>query len=103
MIAEEDKTRRYIHVIVEGEVEILNKKGDLEMILSTLGPGDHFGTRWVSSFDPEIARAKTTVRTVAMRRDQAPRLQEVLRSAGQLVAESGHFPAIVDTSRLPKK
>ena len=38
------------------------------------------------------ARAKTVVRTLAVRRDQAPRLQEVLRSAGQLVAESGHFP-----------
>ncbi|MEA2482023.1 MAG: hypothetical protein QOJ07_3945, partial [Thermoleophilaceae bacterium] len=99
VIAQEDRTRKYIHVIVEGEVEILNKQGELEQILTTLGPGDHFGTRWINSFEPEIARAKTEVRTVAMRRDQAPRLQEVLRSAGQLVADSGHFPAIVDRSR----
>jgi NADH dehydrogenase len=103
VIAEEDKTRRYIHVIVEGEVEILNKKGDLEQVLSVLGQGDHFGTRWINSFDPEIARAKTQVKTVSMRRDQAPLLQEVLRSAGQMVAESGHFPAIVDPSRQPPK
>jgi NADH dehydrogenase len=99
VIAQEDKTRRYIHVIVEGEVEILNKQGELEQVLTVLGPGDHFGTRWINSFEPEIARAKTQVRTVAMRRDQAPILQEVLRSAGQMVAESGHFPAIVDGNR----
>lgn len=99
IVAQEERTGKYIHVIVEGEVEILNKDGDMEQVLDVLGPGDHFGTRWMSSFDLEVARAKTQVRTVAMRRDQAPRLQEVLRSAGQLVAESGHFPAIVDRSR----
>ena len=101
-VAQEERTGKYIHVIVEGEVEILNKDGDLEQVLDVLGPGDHFGTRWMSSFDLEVARAKTQVRTVALRRDQAPRLQEVLRSAGQLVAESGHFPAIVDPSRAKR-
>lgn len=99
IVAQEERTGKYIHVIVEGEVEILNKDGDMEQVLDVLGPGDHFGTRWMSSFELEVARAKTQVRTVALRRDQAPRLQEVLRTAGQLVAESGHFPAIVDRSR----
>ena len=75
----------------------MNKQGDLEQVLSVLGPGDHFGARWVNSFELEFARAKGVVRTVSMRRDQAPRLQEVLKTAGQLVAESGHFPAIVQT------
>ena len=102
VVAQEERTGKYIHVIVEGEVEILNKDGDLEQVLDVLGPGDHFGTRWMSSFDLEVARARTQVRTVALRRDQAPRLQEVLRSAGQLVAESGHFPAIVDPSRTKR-
>jgi NADH dehydrogenase len=97
IVAEEERTGRYVHIIVEGEIEILNKQGDLEQVLSTLGPGDHFGARWMDSFDLEVARAKNVVRTVSMRRDQAPRLQEVLKSAGQLVAESGHFPAIVPT------
>ena len=68
-------------------------------VLSVLGPGDHFGARWMDSFDLEVARARGVVRTVSMRRDQAPRLQEVLQSAGQLVAESGHFPAIVPTKK----
>ena len=44
--------------------------------------------------ETESARAKTTVRTLAVRRDQAPQLQEVLRSTGPLVAQSGHFPVL---------
>lgn len=96
VLASEVRTGKYIHIIVEGEVEILHQRAGMEQLLATLGPGDHFGTRWVESFELETARAKTLVRTVALRRDQAPRLQEVLSSAGRLVAESGHFPAIVD-------
>jgi hypothetical protein len=42
-----------------------------------------------------VARAKTAVRTLIMRRDQAPQLQDIMRSAQRIMAESGHFPAIV--------
>ena len=96
-ILTEGEASRYIHVIVEGEVDLIEvADGDAEEppVLRTLGPGDHFGVRWIESFGREAARAKTEVRTIALRRDQAPRLQEVLDSAGRLVAESGHFPAI---------
>jgi hypothetical protein len=86
---------------VEGEIEIVHKEGDLEQVLNVLGPGDHFGARWMDSFDLEVARAKGVVRTVSMRRDQAPRLQEVFKTAGQLVAESGYFPAIVPGTKEP--
>src|SRR3954462_88646 len=101
IVAEEERTGRYIHIIVDGEIEIVHKEGDLEQVLNVLGPGDHFGARWMDSFDLEVARAKGVVRTVSMRRDQAPRLQEVLKSAGQLVAESGYFPAIVPGTKKP--
>jgi NADH dehydrogenase len=101
IVAEEERTGRYIHIIVDGEIEIVHKEGDLEQVLNTLGPGDHFGARWMDSFDLEVARAKGVVRTVSMRRDQAPRLQEVFKTAGQLVAESGYFPAIVPSSKKP--
>lgn len=99
IIAEEVRTGRYIHIIVEGEVELLIQQDGLEQVLATLGPGDQFGARWVESFESETARAKTVVRTLSLRRDQAPELQEVLQSAGRIVAESGHFPAIVETDR----
>jgi CRP-like cAMP-binding protein len=102
-IAVEGVQSRYVHVIVEGEVELIEVKGDgATRVLKTLGPGDHFGIRWIESFEREIARAKTQVRTIAVRRDQAPELQEVLDSAGRLVAESGHFPAITrDMGPIP--
>lgn len=99
-IAQEERTGKYIHVIVDGEVELLLEKDGMEQVLDTLGPGDHFGTRWMESFEMEVARAKGVVRTVAMRRDQAPQLQELLGSVGgMLSAESGHFPAIVEADR----
>jgi NADH dehydrogenase len=99
VIAQEERTGKYIHVIVEGEVELLIQGDGMEQVFDTLGPGAHFGTRWLESFEMETARAKTLVRTVALRRDQAPALQQLLRSTGPLMAESGHFPAIVETDR----
>jgi NADH dehydrogenase len=94
IIVTEQRAGRYIHIIVDGEVEILHSARGQEMVLATLGPGDHFGQRWVESMETESARAKTPVRTLAVRRDQAPQLQEVLRSTGPLVAQSGHFPVL---------
>ena len=106
LIAQEERTGKYVHVIVDGEVELLSAQQGHEQVLDVLGPGDHFGTRWVESAELETARAKTVVRTVALRRDQAPRLQQVLGSTGLLTAESGHFPAILraeaaDAERAP--
>jgi NADH dehydrogenase len=93
-IVVQDEHSRYIHVIVEGEVEIVELDAATHQPLTTLGPGDHFGVRWVEARGRQAATARTAVRTIAIRRDQAPRLQEVLDSAGRLIAESGHFPAI---------
>jgi NADH:ubiquinone reductase (H+-translocating) len=94
IIVTEQRAGRFIHILVEGEVEILHSARGQEVVLTTLGPGDHFGQRWLESMETESARAKTLVRTLAVRRDQAPQLQEVLRSTGPLVAQSGHFPVL---------
>jgi NADH:ubiquinone reductase (H+-translocating) len=91
-IAAEQRSTRYIHIIVDGEVEI--REDGSNRVLATLGPGGHFGVRWIESFKPERAVARTVVRTIAIRRDQAQRLQEVLQSAAELRAQSGHFPSI---------
>lgn len=93
-IAVEGEQSRYIHVIVEGDVALVEHGVEDAPVLRTLGPGDHFGVRWLESFEREAARAATEVRTIAIRRDQAPRLQEVLDRAGHMTAESGHFPVI---------
>jgi NADH dehydrogenase len=94
VIMYESRTGRYVHIIVEGEVELVLQGGGHEQVLTTLGPGQVFGARWMESFEPELARAKTIVRTLVMRRDQAPQLQEVISSAERIFEESGHFPAI---------
>ena len=39
VVAQEERTGKYIHVIVEGEVEILNKEGDLEQVLDDARAG----------------------------------------------------------------
>jgi NADH dehydrogenase len=94
VIVRERQAGRYIHIILDGEVEIcLENAADAEA-LGVLGPGDHFGQRWIESFDPELARARTAVHTIAISRDQAPALQEVLSSTGLMLGQSGHFPAI---------
>jgi NADH dehydrogenase len=95
VIMREARTGSFIHVIAQGQVELLLEGAEDERVLATLGPGDQFGARWIESFEPEVARAKTAVRTLIMRRDQAPQLQDIMLSAQRIMAESGHFPAII--------
>jgi NADH dehydrogenase len=98
-IAERRRPVRYVHVIVEGEAEVVAASGD---VLSTLGPGDHFGRKWLETAGGDVVRARSLVRTVALRADQANRLQDVLASAGRLIARTGAFP-IVDDERLERE
>ena len=55
MIVTERRAGCDMHVIVEGEVEILHSARGQEVVLTTLGPGDHFGQRWVESMETESA------------------------------------------------
>ncbi len=79
---------RHVHVIVEGEVQLLRRVGDDEEVVGTLGPGGHFGRKFLDVSGADIARAHSLVRTVALRADQANQLQDVLTSAGRLVART---------------
>jgi NADH dehydrogenase len=90
VIAESSRPVRHVHVIVEGEVELVRRNGDVDGA-GTLGPGDHFGRKWLEQSGADAARAKTLVRTVALRADQANKLQDVLLSTGRLVARTGAF------------
>jgi NADH dehydrogenase len=101
IIVSEQRAGRFIHIIVDGEVEIVHSYKSVEAVLNTLGPGDHFGQRWFESTDTESARAKTIVRTLSLRREQAPRLQEVIASAGKLMEGSIHGPITIDSNLLP--
>jgi CRP-like cAMP-binding protein len=81
---------RHVHVLVEGEVELL--RGD--ELVSTLRAGDHFGRKLLELAEADSARARTLVRTVALRADQANELQDVLASAERIVARTGAFTTI---------
>lgn len=84
-IAERARPVRHVHVIVEGEVE-LSTGGEVSQ---TLRAGDHFGRKSLELAGVDTARARTLVRTVALRADQANELQDVLLSTDRIVARTG--------------
>jgi len=86
VIAERNRPVRHVHVIVEGEVELLGRDGEVDGD-RTLGPGDHFGRLWIESMGVVALRSKTLVRTVALRADQAHRLRDILSSTGKLARD----------------
>jgi NADH dehydrogenase len=86
VIAERRRPVRHVHVIVEGEVELIGRDGEVDPA-RTLRPGDHFGRLWLESVGVDALRASTLVRTVALRADQAHRLRDVLRSTGRLARD----------------
>ena len=94
-IADSARPVRLVHVIVEGEVEIVRgQEGGEAELLETIGAGDHFGRKWLERRGANVARAKSLVRTVALQEDQANQLQDVLLSTERIVARTGLFPTI---------
>jgi hypothetical protein len=83
---------RYVHVLLEGEVELRRRVDGVEAPVETLGTGKHFGRKSLQQSSADVAVAMSVVRTVALRDDQANRLQDVLASAEGIVAKTGIFP-----------
>lgn len=90
VIAEQARPVRHVHVIVEGEVELVLG----EEIVENLRAGDHFGRKSIELSRADTARARTLVRTVALRADQANELQDVLLSTDRIVARTGTFRTV---------
>lgn len=88
IISREGRLDRYVHVIVEGEVELLHGSNGHEVVFQTLGPGQHFGQVWRDHTMSESARAKGTVRTVTLRADQTRDIQRLMAHLQELVADS---------------
>lgn len=93
VIAERARPVRYVHVIVEGEVELVSS-GESGEEVATIGPGDHFGRKRLEQAGADLARASSLVRTVALRAEQANQLQDVLTSTGRIVARTELVPTI---------
>jgi NADH dehydrogenase len=81
---------RYIHVILEGDVELV-RDGE---VVGTLRPGGHFGRKLLELHRADEARAVTQVRTLSLREDQADKLHDLLVSAGELHARTEALPAV---------
>ena len=97
VIADRARPVRQVHVIVEGEVELVLG----EEIVENLRAGDHFGRKSIELSRADTARARTLVRTVALRADQANELQDMLLSTDRIVARTAAFQAI-RTEDLPR-
>jgi NADH dehydrogenase len=94
-IADSARPVRLVHIIVEGNVEIVRSlDGGKTELLETIGAGDHFGRKWLERRSANVARAKSLVRTVALQEDQANQLQDVLLSTERIVARTGMISTI---------
>jgi NADH:quinone reductase (non-electrogenic) len=90
VLAEGARPVRYVHVILEGDVELV-RAGE---VLSVLRPGGHFGRKVLELEGADSARALTRVRTLSLREDEANRLQDVLATAGRLRARTTALPTL---------
>jgi NADH dehydrogenase len=79
---------RYVHVVVEGDAEVVSRGADGERVTATVGAGGHFGRKWLEQQGGDAVRARSLVRTVAFHADQANVLQDLLLSTDRLVAKT---------------
>ncbi len=94
-IADSARPVRLVHVIVEGDVEIIRRAdGGAEELVETITAGAHFGRKWLERRNADVARAQSLVRTVALQEDQANQLQDVLLSTDRIVARTALIPTI---------
>lgn len=87
VIAERRRPVRNVHVIVEGEVELVGSDGEVDPE-RVLRAGDYFGRLWIESVGVDALRARTPVRTVVLRADQAHRLRDMLSATGKLTRDA---------------
>ncbi|MEJ6479849.1 FAD-dependent oxidoreductase [Nostoc punctiforme UO1] len=73
VIVKQGDIGRCLYLIRNGEVEVLEEMSNGEIIIQTLGSGEHFGEKSVIKNSPHIAtvRAKTSVQLVVIDREEA--------------------------------
>ena len=90
-IADRQRLYRYVHVVIEGEVDLMKRNNGREETVSTVGAGGYFGRKALDRAGADLVRAKSVVRTLAIHVDQANKLQDVLRAAPVLETRTGMF------------
>lgn len=94
VIVDRARPVRYVHVLIEGSVELRRRGEDGDEAVRTVGTGDHFGRKKLEHESADFAVAATVVRTISLRDDQANRLQDMLASTSGIVAKTGVFPTL---------
>jgi NADH dehydrogenase len=84
LIVREGRPGRYLHVILEGEVQLVRAGAGGDEVFARLGAGDMFGQKWLDQTAEESARAVTQVRTLMLRADQARRARHLLAALAKL-------------------
>jgi len=87
-ISESRRPVRFVHVIVDGEAEVL-RNGE---VVGTLGSGEHCGRKWLELQGADAVTARSLVRTVSLREEQANRLQDILKTNERIVATTRYLP-----------
>jgi NADH dehydrogenase len=82
VILEEGQEGKYLYLITDGEVDLVRG----EHRVATLSAGAYFGHARRGRRAAETVRARTPVRAVTVRSDQAHRLQGLVASLGRAVA-----------------
>jgi NADH dehydrogenase len=87
MIVQQGEVGRHLYVIRSGEAEVVRNAPDGEVLLNTLGPGDHFGETAVFQNVRRTAtvRARTRMRVLVIERDEAVGLSEAVKTFGEAV------------------
>jgi NADH dehydrogenase len=94
VIVDRERPVRYVHVIVDGDVEVIRRREGEEEVVRIVTAGGHVGRKWLERSGVDAARARGPVRTLAIRAEQANRLQDVLLSAERIVAKTGAYPTL---------
>jgi CRP-like cAMP-binding protein len=81
-----------VHVVVEGEVDVIRREESGDRVTTTIGPGGHFGRKWLEHEGADAVRARSLVRTLVLNAEQANRLQDVLSSTDRIVAKTSFMP-----------
>jgi hypothetical protein len=68
-------------------------------VMNTIGPGGHFGRKWLEQHGADAVRSRTLVRTLVLHADQANVLQDLLLSSEPLIAKTVMRPALVEEPR----
>jgi NADH:quinone reductase (non-electrogenic) len=87
-IVERSRPVRFVHILVDGDADLVRDGASV----GSLATGDHCGRKWLEQQGADAVRARSLVRTVSLRDNEANRLQDVLLSTDRIVAQTQSLP-----------